>query len=96
MFQQSKRSRLFRKDCGKAGCYNYRGILVTHQSQRKVIQHSSFKVNSIRRRNYLGSGEFQLHNCRSCMRFEVLTLVKMSVLVFWLVMPCELVGIGGT
>jgi hypothetical protein len=26
------------------------------------------------------------------LRFEVLTAVKMSVLVFWVVTPCELVG----
>jgi hypothetical protein len=34
------------------------------------------------------------------MRFEVLTAVKMSMLVFWVVMPCGLVGkyqrFGGT
>jgi hypothetical protein len=26
------------------------------------------------------------------MRFEVLTAVKMSMLIFWVVIPCELVG----
>jgi hypothetical protein len=39
------------------------------------------------------------HHCH-CMRFEVLTSVKMPLVVFWVVTPCEIVGgdqrFGGT
>jgi hypothetical protein len=33
-----------------------------------------------------------IHESYKNMRFEVLIAVKMSMLVFWVVMPCEFVG----
>jgi hypothetical protein len=53
-----------------------------------IYLHNVFTANYLTSRHISG----QLRQVYLCVRSEVLTVVQMSLLVFWVITPCGLVG----